>query len=218
MASGRGGLGRTSPAARVELPCGAARANGLEQVRKDPHSLDLPARSGGLFPLRPDHETQRLSVHQTGTTPSTSQATCWTRCPRRCRVRPRRRSMTCGRPHRGRKPSRPTGISAPPGSRSRLRAVGCMRKDEASLFSFYDFPAAQWGTSAPPIRLSPPMRRCDTAGAAPRGCGSCSATPTMVWRLAFEAQKTWRRLMGYDHQGRRWSSGPPRPRFGLHVR
>ena len=57
------------PPPGFELPCGAARANGLEQVRKDPHSLDLPARSGGLFPLRPDHETQRLSVHQTGTTP-----------------------------------------------------------------------------------------------------------------------------------------------------
>ena len=40
-----------------------------EQVRNDQHSLDLPARSGGLFPLRPDHETQTLPVHQTGTTP-----------------------------------------------------------------------------------------------------------------------------------------------------
>ena len=48
MASGRGGLGRTSPAAKVELPCGGARANDLEEVRKDQHSLDLPARSGGL--------------------------------------------------------------------------------------------------------------------------------------------------------------------------
>lgn len=33
----------------------------------------------------------------------------------------------------------PTGISAPPGSRSSLRADGCTRNDEASLFIFYDF-------------------------------------------------------------------------------
>ena len=30
-----------------------------------------------------------------------------------------------------------------------------------------------------------------------KGCGTRTATLTMVWKLALEAEKTWRRLMGF---------------------
>lgn len=30
-----------------------------------------------------------------------------------------------------------------------------------------------------------------------KGCGSRAATLTMVWKLALEAQRRWRRLMGF---------------------
>jgi putative transposase len=45
-----------------------------------------------------------------------------------------------------------------------------------------------------------------------KGCGSRMATLTMVWKLAMEAQKTWRRLMGHQKialvmQGRRFVDG-----------
>ena len=30
-----------------------------------------------------------------------------------------------------------------------------------------------------------------------KGCGSRRATLTMVWKLALEAQRGWRRLMGF---------------------
>ena len=30
-----------------------------------------------------------------------------------------------------------------------------------------------------------------------KGCGSRTATLTIVWKLALEAQKRWRRLMGF---------------------
>ena len=30
-----------------------------------------------------------------------------------------------------------------------------------------------------------------------KGCGSRTATLTMVWKLALEADKSWRRLMGF---------------------
>ena len=30
-----------------------------------------------------------------------------------------------------------------------------------------------------------------------KGCGSRTATLTIVWKLALEAEKTWRRLMGF---------------------
>ena len=45
-----------------------------------------------------------------------------------------------------------------------------------------------------------------------KGCGSRTATLTMVWKLALEAQKTWRRLMGSNHipfvmEGRKFVDG-----------
>ena len=77
------------------------------------------------------------------------------------------------------------------------KAVDCLRKDEQSLFSFYAFPAAHWvhlRTSNPiestyaTVRLRPKRTK---------GCGSRTATLTMVWKLALEAEKPWRRLMGF---------------------
>ena len=92
------------------------------------------------------------------------------------------------------------------------KAVGCLQKDEDVLFTFYDFPAAHWAhiRTTNPIESTYATVRLRTKRT--KGCGSRMATLTMVWKLAMEAQKTWRRLMGYQQitlvmEGRRFVDG-----------
>ena len=77
------------------------------------------------------------------------------------------------------------------------KAVDCLRKDEQSLFSFYAFPAAHWVhlRTSNPIESTYATVRLRTKRT--KGCGSPTATLTIVWKLALEAEKTWRRLMGF---------------------
>jgi len=92
------------------------------------------------------------------------------------------------------------------------KAVECLQKDEDVLFTFYDFPAAHWAhiRTTNPIESTYATVRHRTRRT--KGCGSRTATLTMVWKLAMEAQKTWRRLMGYEKialvmEGRRFVDG-----------
>ena len=65
------------------------------------------------------------------------------------------------------------------------------------MFSFYAFPAAHWVhlRTSNPIESTYATVRLRTKRT--KGCGSRTATLTMVWKLALEAEKTWRRLMGF---------------------
>jgi transposase-like protein len=92
------------------------------------------------------------------------------------------------------------------------KAVECLQKDEDVLFTFYDFPAAHWAhiRTTNPIESTYATIRLRTKRT--KGCGSRMATLTMIWKLAMEAQKTWRRLMGYQQitfvmEGRRFVDG-----------
>ena len=92
------------------------------------------------------------------------------------------------------------------------KAVECLQKDEEVLFTFYDFPAAHWAhiRTSNPIESTYATVRLRTKRT--KGCGSRTATLTMVWKLAVQAQKTWRRLMGYKQitlvmEGRRFVDG-----------
>ena len=77
------------------------------------------------------------------------------------------------------------------------KAVACLRQDKESLFSFYAFPAEHWIhlRTSNPIESTYATVRLRTKRT--KGCGSRTATLTMVWKLALEAEKTWRRLMGF---------------------
>jgi transposase-like protein len=92
------------------------------------------------------------------------------------------------------------------------KAVECLQKDKDVLFTFYDFPAAHWAhiRTTNPIESTYATVRHRTKRT--KGCGSRTATLAMVWKLAMEAQKSWRRLMGYQHitlvmEGRRFVDG-----------
>lgn len=92
------------------------------------------------------------------------------------------------------------------------KAVDCLRQDKEELFAFYDFPAAHWVhiRTTNPIESTYATVRLRTKKT--KGCGSRMATLTMVFKLALEAEKTWRRLAGHKQiellmQGRRFVDG-----------
>ena len=76
-------------------------------------------------------------------------------------------------------------------------ACDCLTKDKDVLFTFYDFPAEHWihirSTNVIESTFATVRLRTDKT----RGCGTRLATLTMVFKLAREAQKTWKKLKGY---------------------
>ena len=77
------------------------------------------------------------------------------------------------------------------------KACQCLSDDVDVLFSFYDFPAPHWRhlRTTNPIESAFSTVRHRTRQT--KGCGSRTATLTMVFKLALEAQKTWQRLHSY---------------------
>lgn len=78
------------------------------------------------------------------------------------------------------------------------KACECLKKDREELFSFYDFPGIHWQhiRTTNPIESTFATIRHRTRQT--KGCGSRKATLTMVYKLAMEAEKQWRRLRGYE--------------------
>ena len=78
------------------------------------------------------------------------------------------------------------------------KACECLRKDKDVLFTFYDFPAAHWQhlRTTNPIESTFATVRHRTRQT--KGCGSRTATLSMVYKLGREAEKKWRRLNGHE--------------------
>jgi len=76
------------------------------------------------------------------------------------------------------------------------RACECLAKDFEALFAFYDFPAEHWIH----IRTSNPIESTFATvrlrHRRTKGSGSTQATLSMVYKLATEAQRRWRKLNG----------------------
>lgn len=77
------------------------------------------------------------------------------------------------------------------------KATACLEKDSDQLFTFYDFPAIHWQhiRTTNPIESTFATVRLRTKKT--KGCGSVETTLTMVFKLAREAEKSWRKLRGY---------------------
>jgi len=78
------------------------------------------------------------------------------------------------------------------------KAVTCLMKNKESMLAFYDFPAEHWGhiRSTNPIESTFATVRLRTAKT--KGCGTALATLTMVFKLAENASKNWKKLRGYE--------------------
>ena len=76
-------------------------------------------------------------------------------------------------------------------------ACECLIKDKDVLFTFYDFPAEHWKhlRTTNPIESTFATVRHRTKRT--KGCGSRTATLTMVYKLSLEAEKHWLRLNEY---------------------
>jgi transposase-like protein len=74
------------------------------------------------------------------------------------------------------------------------KACACLRDDKEVLFTFYDFPAEHWIhiRTTNPIESTFASVRHRTRRT--KGCGSRTATLSMVFKLAIEAERHWRRL------------------------
>jgi putative transposase len=77
-------------------------------------------------------------------------------------------------------------------------ACECLKKDKDVLFTFYDFPAEHWKhlRTTNPIESTFATVRHRTART--KGCGSRTATLTMVFKLAKRAEKHWLRLSKHN--------------------
>lgn len=78
------------------------------------------------------------------------------------------------------------------------KACACLREDKDVLFAFYDFPAEHWIhiRTTNPIESTFATVRHRTKRT--KGCGSRTATLTMVFKLAVEAEKHWRKLNKHE--------------------
>ncbi len=76
------------------------------------------------------------------------------------------------------------------------KAAECLAKDRESLLAFYDFPAEHWThiRTTNPIESTFATVRLRTYRT--KGCGSRTASLTMVFKLAQSAERHWRRLNG----------------------
>src|SRR5690606_37750029 len=74
------------------------------------------------------------------------------------------------------------------------KACSCLEKDKEEMLAFYDFPARHWAhtRSTNPIESTFATVRLRTKRT--KGCGSRTATLTMVFKLALAAEKKWRRI------------------------
>lgn len=78
------------------------------------------------------------------------------------------------------------------------KATACLQKDRQALLAFYQFPAEHWQhiRTTNPIESTFATVRLRTAKT--RGCLSRATALTMAFQLGRCAEKTWRRLRGYQ--------------------
>jgi len=78
------------------------------------------------------------------------------------------------------------------------KVVDCLQKDREALLAFYQFPAEHWQhiRTTNPIESTFATVRLRTAKT--RGCLSRGTALTMAFQLVHCAEKTWRRLRGYQ--------------------
>jgi transposase-like protein len=78
------------------------------------------------------------------------------------------------------------------------KAVACLKQDQEKLFTFFDFPAAHWQHIRSTNVIESLFATVRHRHRQTKGSGSRRATLSMAFRLAQEAEKTWRRLAGYE--------------------
>ena len=76
------------------------------------------------------------------------------------------------------------------------KAVECLEKDREVLLAFYDFPAEHWMHLRTTNPIESTFATVRLRHRRTKGCGSREASLTMVFMLARQAERHWRRLKG----------------------
>ncbi len=76
------------------------------------------------------------------------------------------------------------------------KAVACLKKDRDELLSFYDFPAEHWRHLRTTNPIESTFATIRLRHKRTKGCGSRTASLTMMFKLAESAAKRWRSLNG----------------------
>ena len=66
------------------------------------------------------------------------------------------------------------------------------------MFAFYDFPAEHWQHIRSTNVMESTFATVRHRHRQTKGCGSRAATLSMAFKLAREAEKSWRRIDGYQ--------------------
>jgi putative transposase len=79
------------------------------------------------------------------------------------------------------------------------KATECLAKDHDALLAFYDLPAAHWqhvrSTNVIESAFATIRHRTDRA----KGCVTRQTMLAFIYKLGIAAQKSWRRLRGFEH-------------------
>ena len=78
------------------------------------------------------------------------------------------------------------------------KAVDCLEKDREELLNFYDFPAEHWTHLRTTNPIESTFATVRLRQRRTKGCGSREASLTMVFMLAKQAERHWRRLNGSE--------------------
>lgn len=78
------------------------------------------------------------------------------------------------------------------------KVVECLAKDKEVLFTFYDFPAEHWTHLRTTNAIESTFATVRHRTRQTKGCGSRLATITMVFKLALQAEKHWRKINGHQ--------------------
>lgn len=78
------------------------------------------------------------------------------------------------------------------------KAVACLEDDRDVLLAFYDFPAEHWSHLRTTNPIESTFATVRLRHRRTKGCGSREASLTMVFMLARQAERHWRRLNGSE--------------------
>ena len=76
------------------------------------------------------------------------------------------------------------------------KATACLEDDREALLAFYDFPAAHWAHLRTTNPIESTFATVRLRHRRTKGCGSRQASLTMVFMLARQAERHWRKLNG----------------------
>ena len=77
------------------------------------------------------------------------------------------------------------------------KATICLLKDKDKLFTFYDFPAEHWCHIRSTNVIESTFATVRLRTRKTKGCGNINATLLMVFKLAKNAEKTWKKVRSH---------------------